>query len=550
MPETADAAPPTPRWVPILFAALVATLCVWALSLPIFPTQDGSMHKYYVYVASQLLDHSPLYQVYDFKHPLPPYATYYAALLGLSHFTSLDMAEKILICCSFLLLAYGFRFAARALGPSSDLVALCVMPLLVNWALVMGFLNYCLGVGLFFYAYGAWLRAAEGRRSWWFGFVALVFLLTLTHPVPLLVLVVLCGLDLAVRAWQHRLRQHFYDRQSGWFRPYRSHLAAFLFLFAALMYPALLANHQKTENSLHLFGLHPHVLVKALALFGVSPFETRSLSLSINLYRFGLYALILGSLAAAAYRLRQRFRQRALRPSDTLLLAAVLLALLIPVIPRILAGGDFFSTRLLLLVWLGALCAASSFPADRPWFRRIVPAFAVLMAAFTLIPGEQYLRPIAKQLVTLEKLPLPSNQRGMVLFDPSPLHDASRYRREIAFNPYIWSMALPFIEHHDVMLNSPWLSEANIPIGGAPGANVLSHGQQPFEGQLNWLPASERKSLLAASDFILYAGSSTELKLGMLGSLAPADAQRFRCQQQGWYEVCYPRGALDLAALR
>lgn len=548
--------PQRSRWMSLLFAVLVGSLCVFALTLPIFPTQDGGMHKYYVYTASQILHHSPLFAGFQFKHPLPPYATYYAALLGLSHFMSLDMAEKILICFCFILLAYGFRFAARALGPGSEIVSLCVMPLLLNWGLMMGFLNFVFGIGIFFFAYGAWLRAAAGQTRWWIGFVVLVLLLTLTHPLPLMTLLILCALDLGIRAWQTRVQFAQQGHNSGWLRSLWPMAAGVLVTVAALAYPALLANHKKTESMMRLFGLHPHVLVKALALYGVSPFETRSLSPSINVYRFGLYATILGALWAATRGLRTRFQDRALRPSDTMLIAAVLLAVLIPVIPPELAGGYYFSARMLIFVWLGALAAAASYWSNQPWFRRGVPAFAIFMVIFTIVPGEQYLRPIANQYAAIENEPLPSYERGMVLFDGGPLYKIARYKRNVAFDPYLWTMALPFIKHHDVMIDSPWLDEANIPIGAQPGTVLLTNEtahptiQQKYEGQLNWLKSPNRAQLVAHTEFILFAGSPEEMKAGMQSSLNASDAQHFQCNQRSWYEVCFPRGPLDVAELK
>jgi hypothetical protein len=550
------AVPQRSRWMSLLFAALVVSLCLWALSMPIFPTQDGSMHKYYVYTASQMLHGSPLFSGFQFRHPLPPYATYYGALLGLNHFMSLDMAEKVLICGLFLVMAYGFRFAARALGPGADVVSLCVTPLLLNWSLAMGFMNFVWGVALFFFAYGAWLRAAAGQTRWWLGFVLLVLLLTLTHPLPLMTLVVMCALDLGIRAWQRRSHMAERGDASGWLRPFWPLFAGLLVTMAALGYPALLADHKKTDAMMHLFGLHPHVLVKALALYGVSPFETRSLSPTINIYRFGLYAIFLGSLWAATRGLRGRFQRRELRPADTLLIAAVLLALLIPVIPPVFAGGVYFSTRMLIFVWLGTLAAATSFASDRRWFRAGVPAFAVFMLAFTIIPGEQYLRPIANQLAAIENEPLPANERGMVLFDIGPLYKIYRYKQNIAFNPYVWSMSLPFIKHHDVMLDSPWLDEANIPIEGRTGAVLLTNEtgrptiQQRYEGELNWLKPPHRAQLLANTQFILFAGSPEEMKARMQGSLNTSDTQYFSCSERSWYEVCFPRGNLDVAELR
>ena len=86
------------RAVSLLFAALVVLVCCWVLSLPLFPTQDGPMHKYYVHAIASLLSGSHSYQAYSIRHPFPPYAIHYAILLGLTRIFSFSLAEKILVC--------------------------------------------------------------------------------------------------------------------------------------------------------------------------------------------------------------------------------------------------------------------------------------------------------------------------------------------------------------------------------------------------------------------------------------------------------------------
>jgi hypothetical protein len=151
---------------------------------------------------ASLLSGSQAYNAYVIRHPFPPYATHYAVLLGLTRFVSFDLAEKLLICIIFVCTAYGVRYCARSLGPSGDLLSLCMIPWLLHWSLVMGFLNYSLAVGLFFLAAGLWCRAAAGQVRLWLFFAMVSFLLALTHPIPLLLLIVFCSLDLLIRLIQ------------------------------------------------------------------------------------------------------------------------------------------------------------------------------------------------------------------------------------------------------------------------------------------------------------------------------------------------------------
>src|ERR1700761_8056475 len=116
----------------VLFAVLVTLFCLWALSLPLFPTQDGPMHKYYVHAISSLLSGSHAYEAYTIRHPFPPYATHYALLMGLTRVVSFDTAEKILICLIFVCTACSVRYCARAMGPAGDWLSLCAVPLVLH----------------------------------------------------------------------------------------------------------------------------------------------------------------------------------------------------------------------------------------------------------------------------------------------------------------------------------------------------------------------------------------------------------------------------------
>ena len=166
------------------------------------------MHKYYVHAIASLLSGSHAYSAYEIRHPFPPYATHYAVLLGLTRFLSFDLAEKILICLIFVCTAYGFRYCARSMGPSGDLLSLCMVPLVLHWSLVMGFLNYSLAVGLFFFSRrgsgaGRPIRPVSGC----FRFGQLSARLDASHPAT--VLMVFCVLDLLIRLFQRFLLEGY-----------------------------------------------------------------------------------------------------------------------------------------------------------------------------------------------------------------------------------------------------------------------------------------------------------------------------------------------------
>jgi hypothetical protein len=510
------------RTASILFALLLIAFCFWVLSLPLFPTQDGPMHKYYVHVLASLLSGSSDYSAYVIRHPFPPYATHYAVLLGLSRIVSLDMAEKLLVCLIFVCTAYGVRFCAKSLGPGGEWISLCVVPLVLHWSLVMGFLNYSLGLGLFFFAAGVWCRAARDARLWWvFGLLSV--LLMLTHPVPLLLLIGFCSLDLLIRFWQKPSRTEYVWQFAG------LAIAGICFL-----YPLASVDRQRSAANLHGFGLHKDALVSSLALFGVSPFDTRARSLWINGYRLAVCALLAACFVLAVEGVASRWRKRQLRPADSMLILSGLLLPAVVVLPAAMNGSDFFSQRLLIVPWFGAVAAAS---ATRRRLTTMAPAFAVLLTLLTLVPAEVFVRPVAQQLVELEHQSLPRHAEGLAMLDPGMLQ-AVRRQHQLGFNPYLWSGALPFLQHDDVMLNSPFMDQKITPLMPAARSGLfIERMQSPDQAErlingnldLPAMPPELRSELLASTRVIVLVGHPRDGDQG----LAP-----FACSDHAWYLMC------------
>jgi hypothetical protein len=489
------------------------------------------MHKYYVHALASLLAGSQSYSAYAIRHPFPPYATHYGVLLGLTRFLSFDLAEKILICLIFVCTAYGFRYCARSLGPSGDLLSLCMVPLVLHWSLVMGFLNYSLAVGLFFLAAGLWCRAAEQPRLWLF-FALVCFLLAFTHPIPLLLLICFCSLDLLIRLFQ-----------SFSLKQYRWRFLGLAIACLSFLYPLNSVDRSRSASNLHGFGLHKDALISSLALFGISPFDTRSKNLFINFYRLGLYTLLLGCLALAAEGFLRRWRGRELRPSDSMLILTVALLFAIPILPASMNGSDFFSQRLMIFPWLGAIAAAS---ATERRIARIAPAFAVILTVTTLLPAEIFFRPVSHELFALEHQPLPEHTEGLAILDPAMLK-AVRVQHQLGFNPYLWSGALPFLHADDIMLNSPFMDQKITPLMPAPGGNLLidqmsspDQAEHIINGNVDLpaLPPAMRSWLLASTRVVVFVATPAELARGLTPLMGADLATRYTCSSHAWYLVC------------
>jgi hypothetical protein len=529
----------------ILFAVLGCLFCAWALSLPLFPTQDGPMHKYYVHAIASLLSGSHTYDAYRIRHPFPPYATHYALLLGMSRFVSFDLAEKLLVCLIFMCTAFGFRYCAESLGPSGNLVSLCVIPLLLHWSLVMGFLNYSLAVGLFFLAAGLWCRAANGQPRLWLLFAAVSLLLAFTHPVPLLLLIAFCGLDLLIQVLQgsQLSREHAEPRFT--LRRYRWQLSGLAMVCLCFLYPLASVDRSRSASNLKDFAFHKDALISSLALFGLSPFDTRARNLFINGYRLGMYALLFGSVALGASAFLSRWRSRRLRPGDTMLLGSLALLVAIPILPSSMNGSDFFAQRLMIFPWLGALAAASGY-ASPIRLARIVPVFAIGLSMLTLLPAEIFFRPVAHQLFALEHQSLPTHTEGLALLDPGMLK-AVRSQHQLGFNPYVWSGALPFLHAEDVMLNSPFMDQKITPLMPVAGGDLLvdqvsspEQAEQLINGNVD-LPAlapAMRNTLLASTKVIVLVATPVATERGLTPLIGAPLASQYACVGHVWYLVC------------
>ena len=524
------------------------------------------MHKYYVHVIASLLSGSHAYDMYLIRHPLPPYAIHYAILLGLTKFLSLDLAEKIFICLIFVLTASSFRYCARSIGPGGDLLSLCMVPLVLHWSVVMGFLNYSLAIGLFFLAAGLWIRAGQttGRntdltcgsagKTWlWLLFAITVVVLTLTHPVPLLLLIAFCGLDLVRGVFQDYRNDHLNDNRNGRafsLKNYRWPLIAFGIACVSFLYPLASADSSRSVANLHGATLHIDAVISSIALFGISPFETRSANPLIDLYRLGLYAILLGCLALAARGWGERWRTGALGPGDTMLIGAITLLIAIPILPQEMNGSDYFAQRLMIFPWLAAMAAASH---DRLPGRlaRGAPAFAVAMAALTLLPAEIFIRPVARELASLEAQPLEDHAGGLAILDPAMLK-AVRVEHQLGFNPYLWSAALPFVHADDVMLNSPWMDLTIMPLEAAKGGRLLidemgstAQAARIINGNIDLaeMPPALRAPLLASAKVIVFIAVPGDVEQGLEPLVGAAQAARYACTGHTWYLVCSARTA-------
>jgi hypothetical protein len=374
-----------------LFSLILLGYCAWILSLPVFPSQDGPAHLYYGGVLSQILSgHQVFSGQYEVTHWVPPYAlqNYFLALL--LRWLSPLLAEKIIACVCVLLTGYGFRFFANRLGPSGDLVALFALPFLLHVYLFLGFYNYCMAVGLAFFAMGTWL---QGKWPPWrrrVAFLALVLLTMLSHPVPVLFVLAFCGGAL-VLGWLLR-------NSSTSEVPIPQFADALTLGFASttLLYIGRFVD-RSTGSPLGatLAALrHGDVAWLRLLLFVrmliVSPVTSA-------VYRYFLVAIVLLFLVAACWQNGKDLARRRFTAAQLSLAGGLLIAAWLPLFPSVVNGSGFlFADRLTIVSVLLIIAAAARL--DLSAGSRLASAGGALCGIAALLALEMVLGPVGRFL--------------------------------------------------------------------------------------------------------------------------------------------------------
>lgn len=488
---------------------IAVAYCGWILWLPLFPTHDGPVHLLFARVLEGLLFHHapgifPLF--YTVKHVLPPYSLYYYLLILLSHLVSMVNADKLILCGYVLTFLFGVRFLARSIGPLGSTMALLAAPLVLNWPLFMGFVNFCLSTAFAMWALGLWCRVrqrpfASGNTKRLAGFVVLCFVMVLTHPVPFLLVLVFCIADLSIRLIQQRSRvqtapsasaQVNKDSNAGFpvavIRGQLGSLLALLIAGSALLYiKAFTTNHIFRQidagQSTYLRDITAQA-PQLVLLRTVIPFAGRTV-LDI-VYRLLFYLFLVVPLYLALRTLRASWRAgklRAWRLADTWAALCLLLIVAIPVLPPDLNNSRCFASRLVLFVWLAALLAASGadlpgfllrtsrpatisavLPDDarRSRFSMLIAASAVAMTGLVLLLATLRIRPIAVHMAQANEVSLPAKSK-VILELTAPDYGGTS---ALTFDPYYYGGSHIARRTDSVVYNTPWLDLAIIPIGG------------------------------------------------------------------------------------
>lgn len=455
----------------LAFTLIVAAYCLWVLSLPIFPSQDGPLHMYYAHVFSRFLVGSPGVYAKWYRHGswLPPYSLYYYILVGFGALLGYPFADKIAVCLSMLLLGFGLRFLGRSMGRGGEAAAFLGLPVLLNWPLMMGFISFSLSLGILLWAGGLWVRFREGANlRLRLPFVALLYVILLAHPVPLLLLVIFCGIDLAFRAGVRFLRGQTNVRNATATLLYDA-----LCLLAAL--PAFLYLHRFTvanvlQQSRHL-SLHRRLsdgLFNYLNGAGWLFFQPGGPLVTV--YRNGLRLLFFSGLAVGIWYAWNAWRQRSWNMAAGWAVLGLGFSLLLPIVPEDLNGAHLFAWRLATVVFLTVALGTAGTLGQNARLRRIFVTGSAALSMFILIVAGGRFGAISRDIASLEAAPAhaPGTLGELAIqFEPGNNDQVLRFR------PYLWAGVHYFRQTDAILFNSSWLDEAIIAVKRNDQAGVL-----------------------------------------------------------------------------
>lgn len=179
-----------------LLVCLIAGLVpIWAVTR--FPSVDGPIHLYIVYVLDQLAQ--PGANVFDRvfvrNYHIEPNLTAYGILWLFSRGFPPLVAEKLFLSSYLVLFAGSASYLMRSFGRSNAVLALLTMPLALGWFMHAGLYNFVLSQAIFLLACGYTIQHAE-RLGWRQLLVLslLMLVLALTHLVGIGVFLLYLGL--------------------------------------------------------------------------------------------------------------------------------------------------------------------------------------------------------------------------------------------------------------------------------------------------------------------------------------------------------------------
>ena len=352
------------RW---LYPLLVAIHLIPILAPHWFVTLDGPSHLYSARIVRGLVLGDPFFHRFFHLSTYPePYWLGHAIMAVLLGFLPAWAVGKVMWCTAVIGLAWAFRFLVRTIAPTRAWASLLVMPFLLNYALRLGFLNFCLSLVLLFLAMAlAWRGIQRGRLKvpW------LALVLVLLYFAHLSTFLLCTGMLLALWTWAW-LISHGEDRHN--LRRIALGLGGALVLPLALVAGYILTHHpaQATVARLPANDLWRYIIEgRSWNALGTAGEHFACILTAVPMLFAGIAALVFRGRRIGS-------RKGSLMDFWPLLTLASFAAYFL--LPDVVAGGSSVSPRLLLfsMFFLACTAAVSELPV-----RLLLPSVALVVLA-------------------------------------------------------------------------------------------------------------------------------------------------------------------------
>ena len=434
------------RFAPSVFGACAV---VMILSLPLFPSQDGPVHLYYVDVLRGVLTHvGPYAQHFEIKSYVTPYVVLYYSLLALETVFPPLISEQLLICGYVLAFILGFQYLVGALTDHPGPWPLVGAAFSLNFYLYMGFYNFSLGTALSLLLCGYWMRSVKRLTPRRIAFLTFGYvLLLLSHPVPALIFLAFCGLHIAV-SFTYEYVASPGQIKACW-RSFRRPLSVVMVMGVAgagflSRFASPRAGTAGTETSMRFLDN----LGTELKLWSLSPLGSIA-------YRLVLLALIASAGATLLIGLRRR-REPIGAAAASIAGIAVVCLIARFVTPFGVNGGAFLPQRF-SIYWVMFLFGFCSVLKPPRWYVTTIGVVALGCTATVLCYQWTYLSATARNLNSALAEPLAApGSLGVVVSETDYI------RREACGDPFLGGSAHFSRNSKAIMTSAAWMDLPHI----------------------------------------------------------------------------------------
>lgn len=360
------------RWTTstLIFALLLIAFALPVLFFEYFPSEDGPGHiaNGAIYLEA---GHGPLSEYFQIDlFPIAPNILGDLLIAGLLAFFSPELTERIFAAVLLVGLPVAVRWCICLINGDAVWLSLLAIPLGGSFLLYFGIYNFVIGVVLSVLALGYWigrLRSGRPTTGSTLGLAGLMLAVYLSHPIPLLALVLFASatsLDCALRSCDQHSRAQL-----------RCYVAYVGSVFAAAALPVGLLLAFGSDQNLG-FAYSRSLLTRVLAF----PLDAL-VALSSYEIPFALVAsLVIWLLLALAFiRFRDQLAERL-----AFLIASLSLVVVYFAAPDSIGNGSVILPRTMLYILIGFLLALAHIKFPQKIERLTVVLAVVVIFGLTI----------------------------------------------------------------------------------------------------------------------------------------------------------------------